>query len=202
MSSLSTGYGVALNNQAAEIMRIGEALGPVTLTVENEGSAELVISVHKLSDDSIVMLDKDTAVTTPEDTGYTGNTSDVDFSGQVLNHLPIIPGTVEIAPTAGGASVNAVDTNGDGILWTVESTPETCGTINYFTGALTLGYPSAHAPNTGKIYATYHNQDKTVAANGVRAMQIQNLPPSETFIIKAAAKADNSPVRMDATLTF
>lgn len=195
------GYGVALNNEAAEIMRVGEALGPITLMVENEGSVEVVLSAHKLSDGSVVHMDKDTVVAS-ENTGYSGNNSDLAFTGQTLNNLPIVPGTVVITPQSGGSTVLAQDTNGDGILWTVDTVPAVCGTINYFTGALELSYPAGHAPNTGVINAAYYYQDHTVNALGKKVLQLQNLPPTETFVIKAAGKAGNSPVRIDAVITF
>lgn len=90
-----------------------------------------------------------------ESTGYTGDGSDLSFTGQALDKLPVSPGTVVVKPTAGGTSVDARDTYGDGVLWSVEAVPVQCGTINYTTGALALQYPTGKAPATGAITADY-----------------------------------------------
>jgi hypothetical protein len=109
---------------------------------------------------------------------------------------------VLVRPAAGGGTVNAKDTNGDGVLWTVQTIPVVCGTIDYFTGALVLNFPVGHAPAAGVIRADYSSQDETTKALGKRSVQIGNLPPSETLIVYAAAKEGTSPVHLDAVISF
>jgi hypothetical protein len=201
MSSVAKGMGVALNNVASELIRVSEASGPITIVADNVGEKEVVFQVQKKSDMTNVMTDKDTAVSA-ENTGFTGNASTRDFTGQNLNNLPIVPGSVVIKPVTGGGTVNAVDTNGDGILYTVQTTPVVCGTVDYFTGALVLHYPVAHAPNTGVIAADYAYQDVTTKPHAIRSIAVGNLPPQEIYIVKAAAKLGSSEVRVDVLVSF
>lgn len=199
MSAVSQGYGTAKINEATTILTISEAKGPVTLAVQHvdEDGGQVVLSAHRKSDDTLVALSEETAVAA-ENTGYTGNTVTLDFTGQVLNHLPIVPGSVSIEPTVGGATVDAQDLNGDGKLYTDDVDQDYCGTINYFTGALVLFYPAGKAPNTGVISADYQ-YSIGIAVLGRADLHVLYLSPveNESLIIKAAGAA-NSRVRIEA----
>jgi hypothetical protein len=200
MSATSQGFGAALKNAAAEILRVTDAKGPITIVANQVDSAgdEIVLSVSKKSDGSLVALDEDTAVT-DEDTGYDGDTTTLDFSGEDLNNVPIVPGSVTITPTAGGNTVDATDRDGDGKLYTDDTDEDECGSIDYFTGALVLAYPSGKAPNTTNITADYTYSEKTVKL-GQKNYHVGNLVPGsdyESLIIKAAGK-ENSKVRIEA----
>ncbi len=202
MSSMYRFVGAAKVNEATEIGRVDGA-GPVVLTVNNKGPSDIVVSVSKLSDESIVMTDKDTAVSA-EDTGYNGDTVTLDFTGQSLNNVPIIPGTILVIPPAGGDTVNATDRDGDGKLYTDDGDEDECGFVNYHTGAIDLSYPAGKAPNTGDIDCDYKYSVKVVPG-GIQVMKLANVPPTETYVVKVAAKmASNgaSSVRIDALSTF
>jgi hypothetical protein len=200
MSATSQGFGAALKNEAAEILRITDAKGPITLVCQHvdEDGDEVVLSVSRKSDGALVALAEDTAVS-GEDTGYDGNAALLDFTGQSLDELPIVPGSVTIIPTAGGNSVNATDRDGDGKLYTADNDEDECGSIDYFTGALVLHYPAGKAPNTTNILADYTYGVSTVKL-GQKNYYIGNLVPGENYeslIIKAAGKLA-SRVRIEA----
>lgn len=206
MSSQFRALGAALENKANEIARIGEALGPVTLAVANRGDNEVVLSVKRLSDGAMVPLDDETAETAHAiGTGYTGDTTTLDFTTKALAHVPIVPGSVTVKPTAGGNSVNSSDKDGDGKLYAYYTGAyHLCGTVDYFTGAVDLHYPTGKAPNTGAITCDFSHVPKTVKPLGKVSKRINNLPPSETFIISAAAKlgGGSSQVRVDGFISF
>lgn len=193
MSVSHIGQGAALENAANEILRVQDAQGPLTIIVKHIDSDgdEVALSVSRQSDSAIVALDEDTAVAN-EDTAYDGNTSTLAFSGESLDNTPIVPGTVVIEPTAGGDTVNATDRDGDGILYTDDNDEDACGTINYFTGALVLDYPTGKAPNTTNIVADYTYSVSTEVL-GQRNFYIANLSPvnNESLIIKAAGAANS-----------
>lgn len=204
MSARYEGFGAALKNAATEdILAITEVTGPVTIVVKNKSETAangLVVSVIKKSDSENVKLAEDTAVAA-ENTGYTGNASTLDFTGQVLNNLPVVPGTVVVEPTTGGNTVNAKDRDGDGILYTDDVDEDACGTINYFTGALALHYPLGKDPNTGAISADY-NYGKLVVAGGVKSMQIPSLAPTDEVLYVRAASLNGAKVSVEAFVNF
>jgi len=200
--------GAALANVAHEIGRIGEALGPVTLMIENVGDSNICIGITKLSDGTRVALSDDTDVAA-ENTGYSGNASDKNFSGQFLNGpvagCPIVPGTVVITPVSGGNTRIAYDTDADGNLYATISLVKTLvGTVDYHTGALTLRYPTGSEPNTGVIAADYSYNADALCPLGKVSKRISNLPPTETLIVKAAAATStgHSEVRIEAFLSY
>jgi len=201
MSSIHDGLGAALENQASEILRVGEALGPVTLTVDNRGDNDVILSVEKLSDGSHVALDDETAVT-GEDTAYDGDTSETDFSGEDLNNTPVVPGTVTVKPTTGGSSVNATDKDGDGKLYTDDVDLDECGTIDYATGALVLSYPTGKEPNTTNITADYSYSGGATKPLGKSTKRLSNNPPEETFVVKAVGLGGPSQVRVEGHISF
>jgi len=201
MSSVHDGLGVALENQASEIMRIGAALGPVTLVANNLGEDNsVVLSCHKVSDGSRVALNSETEVA-DEDTTYDGDTSTTDFSGAALANTPIVPGSVVVKPTAGGNSVNAKDLNGDGKLYTDDVDQDECGTIDYATGDLVLSYPTGKEPNTTNILADY-SYGQEVKPLGQVSDRLLNNPPSEDYIVKAAGLSGSSRVRTEGLISF
>ncbi len=181
---VSNDFGAAENNKAIEVLRF-KSLGPVQIVLNNQSATgTCVMSVEKLSDGSAVATDKDTDVTA-EGPPYTGNASTLVFTGQVLNNLPIVPGSVDVTPTAGGNTVDCTDVNKDGILYSTDVDLDVCGTINYFTGALELSYPLGKDPNTGAITADYSYQD-ILRAKGHKNYTISNLVADETLICKVA----------------
>lgn len=202
MSAVQQGYGAALENEAVTIMKISEASGPITLAVHHvdEDGDEIVLSASRQSDGSLVALNEDTAVSA-EDTGYDGDASELNFTGQALNNVPIVPGSVTVKPTAGGNSVNATDKDGDGKLYTDDDDEDYCGTINYFTGALVLFYPVGKDPAATNITADYTYSEKTVKL-GMKNYHVSYLTPqdNEVLIVKVAGKA-NSRVRIEAFQT-
>jgi hypothetical protein len=206
MSSQFRSLGAALENKANEIARIGEALGPVTLAVANRGDNEVVLSVKRLSDGAHIALDDETAETGHAiGTGYTGDTTTRDFTTKALAHVPVVPGTVEVTPTAGGNSVNCSDKDADGLLYAYYTAAwHLCGSIDYFTGLLELHYPVGKAPNTGAITCNFSHVPKTTKPLGKVSKRVGNLPPTATYIISAAAKlgGGSSQVRVDGFLSF
>lgn len=200
MSAVHQGFGAALENAAAEILRIGEAKGPITLSVKHadEDGGLVVVQVTRKSDGALVALAEDTAVT-DEDTAYDGDASTLVFTGEALDNTPIVPGSVTIKPTAGGNSVNLVDTNADGILYTDDDDADQAGSINYFTGALELSFPTGKDPNTTNILADY-TYGIGVAVLGTRNFQIQYFSAATSFesLIVRAAGAAGSRVRIEA----
>jgi hypothetical protein len=206
MGSQQRSFGAALENKANEICRIGEALGPVTLVVDNRGDNEVVLSVSRLSDGALIPLDDDVALTSQAiGTGYTGNTTLLDFTGKAVTHKPIVPGSVTVTPTAGGTSVNSTDKDGDGKLYAYYTGAyHLCGTVDYFTGAIDLHYPTGKAPNTGAITANYSYSSESVKPLAKVSKRINNLPPTATYLVKAAAKngAGSSQVRVDGFISF
>jgi len=200
MSAVHQGFGAALENAATEIMRIGEAKGPITLSVKHvdEDGGLLVVQVSRKSDGALVALAEETAVT-DEDTAYDGDASELVFTGQALDNTPIVPGSVTIKPTAGGNTVNLVDTNADGILYTDDVDADVAGSVNYFTGDLELSFPSGKDPAATNILADY-SYGVGVNVLGTRNFQIQYFSAAvdfETLIVKAAA-ASSSRVRIEA----
>ena len=202
MSSVQQGFGAALENEAAQVMEISEAYGPITIVVRNLDARDVVLSVSRKTTSALVALAQDTAVTN-EDTGYDGDASTLVFTGQALNNVPIVPGSVTIAPTAGGNTVNATDLYGDGKLYTSDVDLDFCGTIDYFTGALELSYPTGKDPAATNILANYTYSEKTLAS-GIKTYQVNNLSPKdfESLIVKAAAKAGPARVRVVGFKTY
>ena len=85
--------GAAELNKAVKIGRV-ESVGPVTMSVNNlDDDANLVLSFENEQTGTQIFTDKDTAVAA-EDSGYDGDTSEVAFTGQVLNSLPVVPKSV------------------------------------------------------------------------------------------------------------
>jgi hypothetical protein len=204
MSANHDGYGAALENAAAEILRISETPGgPVTLALHNQGTGDLVPTVSRKSDGAHVALAEETAIA-DEDTVYNGDTSTLAFSGESLDNTPIVPGTVTVKPPVGGQSVNATDRDGDGKLYTDDNDEDECGSINYFTGALVLNYPTGKAPNTGDIDADYSHMDAVCTGLGKKTYAIQNVVTGgsfETLLVKVAGSV-NSECRVEAFQSF
>lgn len=194
--------GAAEQNKAVVVGRV-QSIGPVDVIMSHLGTeGEVVCSLEDQRTGAHISSDKDTAVA-DEDTGYDGDTSTLTFTGQTLNNLPVVPGTVTVKPTAGGDTVNATDRDGDGILYTSDGDEDVCGSINYFTGALELSYPAGKAPNTGDIDCDYEYQDATLKARGRRNFRVNNVLQEETVVVKAAASnAGGVKIRVDGIATW
>lgn len=195
------GRGAAINNKASKILDVTEALGPVTLVINNEGPNPIVVSVKDKSTNERIATDDETAVLL-EATGYVGNGATLVFNGQVLNNLPIVPGSVTIKPTAGGASVNGTDRDGDGNLYTSDVDEDLMGSINYSTGALHLAYPAGKAPAAGAIKADYSHAGASQVARGTRTMRVSNKPPLKDITVSAAGLGGNSEAQITAVVAF
>lgn len=155
-----------------------QSIGPVQFELENQGSAEVVLSARKLSDDSLVLTHRDTAQSA-ESTAYTGNGSTTDFTGQALNVLPVVPGSVVLIPATSGPDL--IDKNRDGNLVTDDADNDLGGTIDYFTGVLELSYPVGKEPD-GLISADYTSQDSTLKAKAKKVYLIDNVLQEETVV--------------------
>lgn len=192
------GQGCAELNNAIQITRV-ESVGGVSIVAQNEDDdASLVMMFQNEQTGVRVNSDKDTNVSA-EDTGYNGDTSDLAFSGQTLNNLPVVPKSVTVIPESGGDSVNATDRDGDGRLYTADNDEDFCGTINYFTGALTLAFPAGKAPNTGDIDCSYTHQGSAIVARGQRTFTISaSLPDEHILVYAAASNAQGARCRVDA----
>lgn len=201
MSATFDGRGAALENAVGEVVRIDNVYGPVSLAVTNLDTASLVVQAKRKSSGALVALTEDTAVAA-EDTAYDGDTSTLDFTGEALNNVPIVPGSVTIKPTAGGTTVNATDRDGDGKLYTADDDEDECGSINYFTGALELHYPTGKAPNTTNITADY-TYSQIIGGLGKKTVHVpfMSAVDDEVLIISVAGSA-NARVRIEAFVSL
>lgn len=179
--------GAALVNVANLIGTIDGFSGPIAIIVENPGNVAVEVTFAKTDNlANPLATDLDTT-TTAENTGYTGNASTLNFTGQALNNLPIKPKTVEVKPTAGGNTVNCKDLNGDGILYTSDSDLDVCGTVNYHTGALVLSYPLGKDPNNGDISCDY-KYSVALAAKSVRLFKLTSVAKGDRINVYATAR--------------
>jgi hypothetical protein len=207
MSSVHDGFGAAPENAVPtlETLRVGETTGgPTTIAVTNEGDYPVVPRAKRESDNVLQALVEETAVAA-EDTGYDGDASELNFTGEALNNTPVVPGSVTIKPTAGGNSVDAKDTNGDGILYTDDDDADACGTINYNTGAVTLSYPSGKDPNTTNITADYSHSSAVVANGGKAHFHLAAFAPGvpeDALMVSCAGLGGASKVRIEAFQSF
>lgn len=180
--------GAAELNKANQVGRV-ESIGPVTVVVNNlDDDANLVVSFDNEQTGDQILSDRDTAVA-DEDTTYDGDTSQLVFTGASLGNTPILPRSVTVKPAVGGDSVNLIDRDGDGNLYTVDDDEDFAGTVDYFTGALELSFPAGKAPNTGDIDADYAYQDELLVPRGRRNYQIGNSLPDEAVRVYAATDA-------------
>lgn len=133
---------------------------------------------------AVLKPNTDSTVANTVVSGYTGDTTTKSFSGQTLGHMPIVPGTVVVTPVTTGPVLN--DTGGQGILYSLV-TGNVCGSINYFTGALTLAYSSADvAPGTGTIKCGY--QYSTLIVPGARVNYlITSILNGDSLVVMGAA---------------
>jgi hypothetical protein len=192
------GQAAAEKNKAVEAVRL-EGGGAVNFIVSNQGSANVVTQVTKGG--TRVDTDKDTAVAV-EDTLYNGDGATLAFSGEELDHLPVIPGSVTLSD-AGSVGPDLVDRDGDGIFYTDDVDEDAAGTIDYFTGALILAYPTGKAPGTGAdaINAAYSYQDAQQVPGGRRTFEIAASLPDEAVVCSVACDSQVGCLcRVDATV--
>lgn len=207
MSSVTDGFGAAPENAVPtiETMRIGETGGgPTTIAITNEGAYPVVPRAMRESDSVLQALAEETAVAS-EDTGYDGDASTLVFSGQVLNNLPVVPGSLVVVPTAGGNSVNLQDINGDGILYTVDSDADVAGSINYATGALELSFPTGKDPAATNILANYQYSESTIANGAKKHYHLAAFPvgmPEDALLVSCVGLGGASKVRIEAFQSF
>lgn len=191
-TSRGESFGVAKKNELVELGRF-ESQGPADVILRSMSANGVAVLRVEKNDGTYVATSKDTAVS-GEDTSYTGNGSTRAFSSEVLNNLPLIPGTVEIKDAA---SVYDLVDGGDGKFYTDDDDRDEAGTIDYFTGAMTLAYPVGKAPDSGNMLANYSYQDTTVAKGGQRTFHIASIQQDETLVAKAAGDAEEG-VRLRA----
>lgn len=172
---------------------LGEAFrvqgyAPIGVVLQNQDAVECVLGAYKISSAGVAgratLADVDTQ-RTAEATGYTGNSVTLSFSGQDLNNLPIVPKSVTVYAAV---SALTLEDGGDGILYTVDADRNAAGTINYFTGALVLTYPTGKAPN-GALSANYKSSDATLKASARKAYSFSSLAPGEVLVLGLACKA-------------
>lgn len=177
----------ALANEGNEVFRI-QGLPPIVVACENLGTAQAVVGCYIAGAAHGALLSSTATQVTAEDTGFDGDTTTPNFSGQTLNNKPIIPRSVTIKPTAGGDTVNLIDRDGDGILYTDDNDEDAAGTVDYFTGALVLAFPTGKAPNTTNILADYKYENAVIAANGQKTFIFSSLNTQQTLVLTAACK--------------
>jgi hypothetical protein len=194
--------GAAKVNEASEILQADGLVGTIMIKVSSFKQPtdttvpDVVASFAKKGAlASPLTTDQDTAVS-GENTGYAGNASDLHFTGQTLNNLPIIPKTVAIIPQAGGHTVNADDLNGDGVLYTRDADLDVCGSIDYHTGALALDYPTGKDPNNGVINANY-KYSRVIKGLGSVSFKINNMQADEVLYVYACAEAAACMVKVE-----
>jgi hypothetical protein len=207
MSSVHDGFGAAPQNAVPtlETLRVGETGGgPTTIAITNEGTNPVVPRVKRESDSVLQALDEETAVAS-EDTGYDGDASTLVFTGQALNNVPIVPGSVVVVPTAGGNTVNLKDTNGDGILYTDDDDADVAGSIDYSDGTLELNFPAGKDPAATNILSNYQYSASTIA-NGAKkhyhlaAFSVGN--PEDALLVSCAGLGGASKVKIEAFQSF
>ena len=181
MIRVTDGFCGAKLNDSQEAVRV-RSVGPLMVEAHNmSDTAKCVVSVQS-PEGTVLTTSRDTAVTT-ENTGYTGNLADRNFTGQTLNNLPVIPGSIVVTPATAGVVLKDA---GDGHFYTVDADDELAGSINYFTGAITLNYPTGKAPN-GQLNAAYKYQATVVNPMSKTVYVITNLVQEQDVIVKVAA---------------
>lgn len=195
--------GAAELNKANQVGRV-ESIGPATLILTSLSDAGNVVAAFENEQTGArIDSDKDTAVA-DEDTTYDGDGSTLVFSGQTTANTPVVPKSVTIVD-AGAVAPDLIDRDGDGRLYTDDVDEDFAGTVDYFTGALELSYPTGKAPGTGTdaIEANYSYQDELLGARGRRNYQIGNSLPDEAIKVLAACDAAGGvQVRTEAVGTW
>jgi len=193
-------------NQAQKVGRV-ESVGPITVVVMCLSAvANVIMSFVREKSGLAVLSDRDTAVSA-EDTGYLGNGTDLVFSGQVLNHLPILPRTIVLTPATSGPVLR--DVQGDGYLYLPDGVTKS-GQVNYFTGALELQYPSGTGPGfptgyapDGIISADYAYQDALLVHGGQRNYSIVSNGADDAVVIYATADdKEGARVKVESAATW
>jgi len=183
-----------LKNNAVELMKVG-GLGPVIAIAMQDvtepdklGRADAIVAAWKIDPTTGLagraMQSTTATAITLEATGYVGNGTDRAFSGQVLDHLPIVPRSVTLTPASG----TVLQDGGDGIFYTVDADKQAAGTIDYFTGAMTLAYPVGKAPGVGAINAAYLYEAEVLKPYGRKAYTWPSLSPQDVMVIGGACK--------------
>lgn len=191
--------GAAKNNEAIKIASLSSN-GPVLLMAHNLGDNEVVLRCEIEGDGAFKKMEQDT-LRAAEDSAYDGDESETDFSGKALSNLPIVPGTVRVLGLA--PAPDLVDRDGDGVLYTDDDDEDEAGSIDYFSGALELSYPTGKAPGSGNIDVDYYSQDAALNPRGKKTYQVSNVGPGKTLVIKAAANGlEGARVKVTAAATM
>lgn len=190
--------GAAKLNNSQKIGRV-ESVGPITVVVANLSTlANCVVSFLKEKAGTPVYSDKDTNVPV-EASGYTGNGATLVFNGQSLNNVPIIPRSLVLTPVTSGPVLK--DLYGDGFVYMPNGTTK-AGTINYFTGSLTLNYPAGSPPD-GVVNAAYRYQNSALVRGGQKNFGIVSGLPDEALAIYAACDhKDGARVKVESAATW
>lgn len=194
--------GAAELNAAKVVGRV-QSIGPVTMVMQNLGDHNVVFSFFNERTGASILSDRDTAVA-DEDTTYDGDGSTLVFSGASLGNTPALPGTVRIVDS-GAVAPDLIDRDKDGNLYTDDVDEDFAGTVDYFTGALELSYPTGKAPGTGTdaIEANYSYQDVVLGKRGRRNYAIANVLQEETVVAYAACDdGEGSPIRTSGVATW
>jgi len=146
--------------------------------------------------------DQETAVA-DEDTGYDGDGSEINFTGEALDDLPVLPGSVVVEGLDPAPDLK--DWDGDGILYSDDDDAEASGTVDYETGAITLAYSSvAKAPGVGDILANYY-QGTWLTTLGNRLIELTGTPLRDSEMIRIlglSKKSVNKSVRVEVNAVF
>lgn len=185
-------------NYSVDLMKVG-GLGPIIAIAMQDGSepdklgrANAVLAAWKIDPETGIagraLASTTTSAVTDEDTGYVGNAADLNFTGQALNNLPIVPRSVILHTDAVGNAELCFD-KGDGHFYTSDTDEDECGTIDYFTGAITLYFPAGKAPAVGAIDAAYLYESAVLRPYGRRTYIWPTLTPQDILVVAGACAA-------------
>jgi len=191
--------------------------GPLVLSFEMLKAGQVfpvVLKNNKFrSDDqsypisSNVKGDSDTLVV-GEDTGYLGDGATLAFTGQVLNHLPVVPFSVKVNYTDSGAdAIILYDKKGDGVLYsqkTAYADEVVAGSICYKTGALVLACTAVtEIPAAGAILCDYQYSTLigSTAMSRIRSIAVFNaLTHSREIDVRIVSVTKGSQCRIDFSM--
>lgn len=185
-ASKGEGHGAAKKNELVELGRF-DSQGPIDVIVRNlSTTGDAVVKIEKKSDSSMLVTNKDTAVTA-EGSGYVGNGVTTAFTGQSINNVPVVPGSITVNDA--GGSYDLVD-GGDGIMYTDDTDEDVAGTVDYFTGAIVLAYPAGKEPSGGAMTFDYYYQDSVLTKGGQKTFHVNNVQQDEELVVKAASDVE------------
>lgn len=196
MMKVNYGTFAALANSGSKVFDI-QGLAPIVVIAESlkesgHDSAVALISAYLKGFHGGVLSTNSTQVS-DEDTAYNGNNATLLFTGEALDNTPILPRSVTVKPATGGNTVNLIDRDGDGILYTDDDDEDEAGSVDYFTGDINLSFPTGKAPNTGDIDCDYKHEDEALAVSGRKSFIFESLNPTDILVINACCKQGSVP---------